>query len=85
MDSSYYSCHTDRDAKIIEALNVALHTLVIHDGMLVRTEGDEWALNFRSEIERVRQAMEMLGINTSGQLIGPPWEHHDDEKDDGDA
>ena len=74
----------ERDAKLVDALNVALHTLVVHDGMRVRAEGEEWKLNFRSQIELVRGAMEMLGINTSEPLMAPPFgpaneENHDDD------
>ncbi|MEZ2311744.1 hypothetical protein AB6809_34555 [Paraburkholderia sp. RCC_158] len=81
MDS--YIWHAKRDTKVIGALNVALHTLVVHDGMLVRAEGNEWTLNFRSQIERVREAMEMLGIDTSEPLIAPPLERGDEGDDDG--
>ncbi|MEM5461740.1 hypothetical protein VSR69_44330 [Paraburkholderia phytofirmans] len=72
MDSSDNIWRAGRDATIIEALNVALHMLVIHDGMQVRSGGNEWTLDFRSQIELVRRAMEMLGIDTSEPLIAPP-------------
>jgi hypothetical protein len=39
---------------------------------LVRAGGREWALNFRSQIARVKEAMEILGVNTSEPLMAPP-------------
>lgn len=82
MDSTHCARVARRDARLIEALNAALHALVVHDGMRVRSEGDEWTLNFRLQFERVRPAMEMLGVNTSEPLIAPPLESTDESDDD---
>ncbi|MDR6485355.1 hypothetical protein [Paraburkholderia terricola] len=70
----------ERDAKIVQALHVARYTLVIHDGNMIRCEGEEWQLDFRREIALLGEAMELLGIDTSQPLIAPvQWKDEDED------
>jgi hypothetical protein len=57
-----------RDGELARALNVALHALVLHNGMRAVSEGKEITLNFAGEIETVRRALALLGVDPSETL-----------------
>ncbi|MBC8641606.1 hypothetical protein IAG25_32805 [Caballeronia sp. EK] len=65
MDANQFIKQAGKDAKIIDALHYARYALVVHDGMTVTCEGEEWQLNFRQEIGKLTAAMEALGIDTA--------------------
>lgn len=62
-----------RDGELARALNVALHALVVHSGMRAISEGEEIDLDFAGEIETVRRALALLGVDPSETLpyLGP--------------
>ncbi|SAL85714.1 hypothetical protein AWB68_07776 [Caballeronia choica] len=57
-----------RDGELARALNVALHALVLHNGMRAVSEGKEITLNFAGEIETVQRALALLGVDPSETL-----------------
>ncbi|WP_133660516.1 hypothetical protein [Paraburkholderia sp. BL10I2N1] len=61
----------ERDAKVVDAVHHAQYALVIHNGLMVRSEGEEWQMEFEREIDRLTEAMTLLGIDMSKPLIAP--------------
>ena len=57
-----------REGELARALNVALHALVVHTGMHANSEGEAIQLNFTGEIETVRRALALLGVDPSETL-----------------
>ena len=56
---------------LVQALLVALHTLVVHNGMQVTSEGESWTLNFMPEIERIKTALTTVGIDANKPMLAP--------------
>ncbi|MGF6812431.1 hypothetical protein OKW30_007623 [Paraburkholderia sp. Clong3] len=53
---------------------------VAHHSLTVRSEGEEWQMDFASEIDDLAKALERLGIDTGQGLITPM--KRDDEDDE---
>lgn len=56
---------------LVQALLVALHTLVVHNSMQVTSEGETWTLNFMPEIERIKTALATAGIDANKPMLAP--------------
>lgn len=52
----------ERDAKIINAIHYARHALVRHHSLPVTVEGQQLRMDFSLEIEKLTEAMELLGM-----------------------
>lgn len=63
-----------RDGQLARALNVALHALVVHDGMHGTMEGEAVRLDFSAQIRQVRAGLELLGVGQSETLPYQPPE-----------
>jgi hypothetical protein len=54
----------ERESKLVDALYKARHLISMHDGMTVRCDGEEWALDFGQELRMIDATLKMAGIDT---------------------
>ncbi|BCG04002.1 hypothetical protein PPGU19_085700 (plasmid) [Paraburkholderia sp. PGU19] len=56
----------------MDALYKARYLISLHDGMTVRCDGEEWALDFGQELKMIDATLKMAGIDTrrSGPAAG---------------
>ncbi|MDR6412213.1 UNVERIFIED_ORG: hypothetical protein ABIC62_005711 [Burkholderia sp. 1595] len=59
------------DAQFLDAMNYALYSLVRFDGLVALVEGKQVRMDFAYEIDRLKRAMERLGVDFSRPLIAP--------------
>jgi hypothetical protein len=71
----------ERNAKIINAIHYARYALVRHHSLPVTLEGEQFRMDFTLEIEKLTEAMELLGIDTSQGLMAPPFQRPDADCD----
>jgi hypothetical protein len=55
----------ERESKLVDALYKARHLISMHDGMTVRCDGEEWALDFGQELRMIDATLKMAGIDTA--------------------
>ncbi|USU18866.1 hypothetical protein [Paraburkholderia fungorum] len=53
----------ERESKLVDALYKARHLISMHNGMTVRCDGEEWALDFGQELMTIDAALKAAGIN----------------------
>ncbi|CAG9205198.1 conserved hypothetical protein [Paraburkholderia caribensis] len=53
-----------RESKLVDALYKARHLISMHNGMTVRCNGEEWALDFGQELKLIDSALKAAGIDT---------------------
>jgi hypothetical protein len=63
----------ERDAKINDAIHYARYALARYHSLPVTMEGEQFHMDFSQEIEKLTEALELLGIDTSKGLIAPPF------------
>lgn len=56
---------------LVQALLVALHTLVVHNSMEVTSEGETWTLDFMPEIARIKEALQSADYDTTQPMLAP--------------
>jgi hypothetical protein len=56
---------------LVQALLVALHTLVVHNGMEVTSEGETWKLDFMPRITQIKAALKTAGIDADKPMLAP--------------
>jgi hypothetical protein len=56
---------------IVQALLVALHTLVVHNSMEVTSEGETWTLDFIPQIRQIEAALQTAGIDATKPMLAP--------------
>jgi len=56
---------------LVQALLVALHTLVVHDCMEVTSEGQTWTLDFIPQIRQIEAALNTVGIDATKPMLAP--------------
>ncbi|MFM0078745.1 hypothetical protein P0D72_07625 [Paraburkholderia sediminicola] len=54
----------ERESKLVDALFKARNLISMHDGMTVRCDGEEWALDFGQELMAIDAALRTAGVNT---------------------
>lgn len=54
----------ERESKLVDALYKARNLISMHNGMTVRCDGEEWALDFGQELLVIDTALKTAGINT---------------------
>lgn len=54
----------ERESKLVDALYKARHLISMHNGMTVRCDGEEWALDFGQELTVIDAALKKAGIDT---------------------
>lgn len=58
-----------KEGQLARALNVALQVLVVHHGMRARSNGGEITLNFYEEIQALKRALAILGVDASSETL----------------
>lgn len=56
---------------LVQALLVALHTLVVHNSMQVTSEGETWTLDFMPQITQIKTALATAGIDANKPMLAP--------------
>lgn len=59
-----FVARAQRAAGIIDAVRRGRYALLIHHSLTVRSEGEEWQMDFSSEISGLTEALELLGVDT---------------------
>ncbi|MGT2476306.1 hypothetical protein BZM27_11470 [Paraburkholderia steynii] len=54
----------ERESKLVDALYKARYLISIHNGLTVRCDGEEWALDFAQELNMIDATLKMAGIDT---------------------
>jgi hypothetical protein len=54
----------ERESKLVDALYKARHLISMHNGMTVRCDGEEWALDFVQELRMIDATLKMAGVET---------------------
>jgi hypothetical protein len=54
----------ERESKLVDALYKARYLISLHNGMTVRCDGEEWALDFGQELEVIDAALKTAGVDT---------------------
>ncbi|MFM0142461.1 hypothetical protein [Paraburkholderia sp. RL18-085-BIA-A] len=54
----------ERESKLVDALFKARYLISMHNGMTVRCDGEEWALDFVQELKMIDATLKMAGIDT---------------------
>ncbi|NYH26035.1 hypothetical protein [Paraburkholderia bryophila] len=55
---------SERESKLVDALFKARLLISMHNGMTVRCDGEEWALDFGTELTQIDAALKKAGIDT---------------------
>ncbi|MPW22950.1 hypothetical protein GCT13_40750 [Paraburkholderia sp. CNPSo 3157] len=50
--------------KVVDELYKARYLISLHNGMTVRCDGEEWALDFGQELKMIDATLKMAGIDT---------------------
>lgn len=59
----------ERESKLVDALYKARYLISMHNGMTVRWDGEEWALDFGQELTMIDATLKMVGVDTRS-IIG---------------
>lgn len=54
----------ERESKLVDALYKARYLISLHNGMTVRCDGEEWALDFGHELKMIDAALKTAGVDT---------------------
>ncbi|RKT13816.1 hypothetical protein B0G69_7022 [Paraburkholderia sp. RAU2J] len=54
----------ERETKLVDALYKARSLISMHNGMTVRCDGEEWALDFGHELKLIDATLKMAGVDT---------------------
>ncbi|SKC99750.1 hypothetical protein SAMN05446935_10484 [Burkholderia sp. YR290] len=54
----------ERESRLVDALYKAHYVISLHNGMTVRCDGEEWALDFGQELKMIDAALKTAGIDT---------------------
>lgn len=54
----------ERESKLVDALYKARYLISLHNGMTVRCDGEEWALDFGQELKVIDAALKTAGVDT---------------------
>lgn len=65
MDVKEFVLHAERDAILIAAMRHALTAMEVTNGCIVRMEGVRGILHYETQIEKLKMALHLLGINAT--------------------
>ncbi|WMY11259.1 hypothetical protein [Paraburkholderia phenoliruptrix] len=54
-----------RESSLVDALYKARNLISMHNGITVRCDGEEWALDFGQELEAIDAALKTAGIDVA--------------------
>jgi hypothetical protein len=55
----------ERESKLVDAPYKARYPISMYNGMTVRSDGEEWALDFGQKLKLIDNALKMGGIDTT--------------------
>ncbi|MFX1715563.1 hypothetical protein [Paraburkholderia sp. A1RO-5L] len=64
MKANEWVQEAERESKLVDALYKAPYLISLHNGMTVRCDGEEWALDFGQELKAIDAALITAGIDT---------------------
>ncbi|MFM0387645.1 hypothetical protein [Paraburkholderia dipogonis] len=64
MSADEWVREAQRESKLVDALFKARYLISMHNGMTVRCDGEEWALDFDQELKVIDASLKMAGIDT---------------------
>jgi len=76
MHADEYLASAERDGKLIDAIYRGLYGMSLTNGCSVTVEGRSYALNYNHEMNRLRDALKLLGVDPNEPLpepIGGRW------------
>lgn len=65
MDANDFVPLAERDAVVIAAIRHALTAMELTDGGIVRMEGVRGLLHFEPQIQKLKMALHLLGVNAT--------------------
>ncbi|MDQ2988043.1 MAG: hypothetical protein M3R60_02945 [Pseudomonadota bacterium] len=65
MDAKDFVLQAERDAILIAAMRHALSAMEVTNGSIVRMDGVRGVLHFEPQIEKLRMALHLLGMNAT--------------------
>lgn len=63
MSADKWVREAELEIKLVDALYKARHLISMHNGMTVRCDGEEWALDFGPELVMIDDALKKAGID----------------------
>lgn len=65
MDGKEFVLHAERDAILVAAMRHALSAMEVTNGAIVRMEGVRGVLHFETQIEKLRMALHLIGMDAT--------------------
>jgi hypothetical protein len=65
MKANEWVREAERESKLVDALYRARYAIAVHHGMTVRSDGEEWTLDFAHELKVIDIVLGMAGIDTT--------------------
>lgn len=65
MDGKEFVLLAERDAILVAAMRHALTAMEVTNGCIVRMEGVRGILHYESQIEKLKMALHLLGVNAT--------------------
>jgi hypothetical protein len=72
MNGKEFIAAAEHDAILVDALHRALYAMCLTNGCSITREGINGTLHFEKEIEKIRGALYLLGVDTT-QPMPPPF------------
>ena len=72
MDGKEFVAAAKHDAMLIDALHRALYAMCLTTGCSISRGGVDGTLHFEHEIQKIRRALYLLGVDTT-QALPPPY------------
>jgi hypothetical protein len=63
VDANAWVREAERESKLVDALYKARYLISLHNGMTVRCDGEEWALDFGQELSMIDAALKTAGVD----------------------
>lgn len=71
MDAKNFVLAAERDAILISAMRNALHAMQVTNGCAIRMDGVRGTLHFDQQIEKLKLALQTLGIDSTDFSASP--------------
>lgn len=73
MDVKEFVVQAERDAILIAAMRHALRAMEVTNGCIVRMEGVRGILHYETQIEKLKLALHLLGMNPTDYSQSIDW------------
>lgn len=64
MNANEWLREAERESRLVDALYKGRYLISLHNGMTVRSDGEEWSLDFGQELKMIGMALKAAGIDT---------------------